>query len=143
MLKLFFGLCFLSIGAAVCFPSVTRAQQSTRNLLSPHLPFPLNADNWSFPPGAVEFLPAAPVIDGVSSQGPAMKIIGRNARSGRCKKCSIFLKGSSTSIFSRRIRILHLFIFTARMRWRRNVFISAPAGLQVIPILWRVFNILR
>ena len=39
---------------------------------------PLNAENWSFQTGTVEFLPSAPAIGGVTPQGPAMKIIGRN-----------------------------------------------------------------
>jgi hypothetical protein len=78
MLKVFFGMCIFSFGAAVCCPSVARAQQLKEQSVVPVSVIPLDADYWSFQPGAVEFLPSAPVIDGVSPQGPALKITGRN-----------------------------------------------------------------
>ena len=46
MQKLFFGLCFLSIGAAVCLPTVTRAQRSTTRFVEPSRTIPFNSDNW-------------------------------------------------------------------------------------------------
>lgn len=64
MLKSFFGLCFLSFSAVVWGQNVRIV--------------PLNADGWTFQAGKVEFLPAAPGINGVTPQGPAMRI-GHNA----------------------------------------------------------------
>ncbi len=78
MLKPFFGLCFLSLGLAICFPSPTRAQRPTTKSSEPAQIVPLSADNWTFQPGMVEFLPQAPTIGSVSPQGPAMKIINGN-----------------------------------------------------------------
>ena len=78
MQKLFFGLCFLSVGAAVCFPSQTLAQRATTQFIEPAHTIPFNADSWNFQAGTVEFLPVAPAIDGVSPYGSALKIIGRN-----------------------------------------------------------------
>ncbi len=83
MLKVFLGLCFLFSGV-VCFPNTTRAQGSQTGSGEPAHTISLSADSWSFQPGTVEFLPAAPSIGGVTPTGPAMKIIGGG--DGRCKK---------------------------------------------------------
>lgn len=79
MLKPFFGLCFLSIGAVLCIPAQTRAQRLTPLSTVPAHTIPLNADNWIFPPGTVVFLPSAPAIGGISPEGPALRIVSRDA----------------------------------------------------------------
>ena len=142
MLKLFFGLCFFSFGAAVCYPSVICAQQSTARSAGVARVIPFNSDNWSFHPGTVEFQSVAPAIGGVSPIGSAMKISGRNSGAVVAKNID-FSEGTSTSTFCLRIRILHLFIFTGRPRRRPRVFTSEPPGLPVIPTSWRAFNIRR
>jgi hypothetical protein len=78
MLKVFLGLSLLSIGAVVSLPLSTRAQPAPAGSADPVLIIPFHADDWSFQPGSVEFLPAAPAVGGVSPEGPAMKITGRN-----------------------------------------------------------------
>jgi hypothetical protein len=78
MLKPFFGLCFLSFGLGICFSSPAQAQQPAVRSAAPAQIIPFNADSWSFQAGAVEFLPQAPSIGGVSPQGPAMKIVNGN-----------------------------------------------------------------
>jgi hypothetical protein len=78
MLKVFLGLSLLSIGAVVSLPLLARAQPSPAGSVDPALVIPFLADDWSFQPGTVEFLPAAPAAGGVSPEGPAMKITGRN-----------------------------------------------------------------
>ncbi len=79
MLKPFFVLCFLSIGAVIFFPPATRAQRPASKSVEPVHTIPLNADSWNFQPGKVEFLPAAPALGGVTPQGSAMKITDGNA----------------------------------------------------------------
>ncbi len=68
MKKVFSGM-FLCL--EFCLPFVTHAQADKVRII------PFNAESWSFEPGRVEFLPAAPPVDGVRPHGPAMKIIGR------------------------------------------------------------------
>jgi hypothetical protein len=78
MLKVFLGLSLLSIGAVVSLPVLTRAQPAPAGSADPVHIIPFHADDWSFQAGTVEFLPAAPAVGGVSPEGPAMKITGRN-----------------------------------------------------------------
>jgi len=78
MLKTFFVLCLVSSGTAISLPNVTRAQGSATRTNITVGALPLTADSWSFQQGAVEFLPVAPAIHGVSFQGPAMKIVNGN-----------------------------------------------------------------
>jgi hypothetical protein len=75
MLKVFLSFCFISFGATVCIPPAVCAQWSAPRHAVPQHTLPLNANGWSFTPGTVEFLPAAPILNGVGPQGPAMKII--------------------------------------------------------------------
>jgi hypothetical protein len=55
------------------FPLMMHAQPDKARII------PFNAENWSFEPGRVVFLSTAPTINGVSLQGPAMKIVGPGA----------------------------------------------------------------
>jgi hypothetical protein len=109
MLKPFSGLCFLSIGAALCLPALTRAQQSAPLSAVPAHIIPLNTENWNFPPGAVVSTDT-PAIGSVRPAGAAMKITNGNA--GRSlPKNTDFQKGLSTSTSEPSVRILRLLFY--------------------------------
>jgi hypothetical protein len=77
MLKLFFGICCLLSGG-LWFPGPARAQGPKMRSEESVLSIPFSAEAWSFPPGSVEFLTAAPALNGITPPGPAMKIVGRD-----------------------------------------------------------------
>lgn len=88
MLSVFFRLLLLFFSVAFCFPFAIQAQPAGKDRI-----IPLTADGWSFQPGTVEFLSAAPSIAGVTPQGPAMKITGRTGGTAVAKNTD-FSEGS-------------------------------------------------
>jgi len=149
MRKVFFGLCFLPFVAAVCFPSMTRAQNPAARSAETARTIPLNADSWTFQPGTVEFLPAAPTIAGVTPQGPAMKILSRRSGGAVVAKNTEFSDGiidfdiqptdsNFASFFFHRQDALETECFYLRTDWGAG-HPDRMEGVQYNPILKGVF----